>query len=86
MRGRVWGWRYGVGLEDRDEDVRNIVAALKTLGTEPSVLLTSDMGMEQHHPILSIMGGHIGCIEKENVCDSYKIAILYPSHELQFYP
>ena len=41
-----------MGPKDRE----NTLVTIKTLGTEPSSHLASALGVEHHHPILSIMG------------------------------
>ena len=54
--------RIRVVVEDRTEDGNNSVVTIKKLGTEPSDTLDSGMGMEHFHPILSMLGGHVGKI------------------------
>ena len=40
---------------------------LQKLGTDPSAPLASILGMEYHHPILRMLGGHGVRIERENM-------------------
>ena len=46
-------------------DVLGRTKLLKTLGKEPSDTLASSLGMEHHHPILSMMSSNGRRIERE---------------------
>ena len=63
--GRGGGRWIGVGREDGSEYSGNNVATIKTLGTYNSASLDYYLGMEHHHPILSIMGVHGGSIDRD---------------------
>ena len=43
-----------------DDTVTNLI-----LGTEPNYPLAYDPGLELHHPIMSMIGGHGGRLERE---------------------
>ena len=58
---RQEGYRYGDGQIIRWQD---IVANL-ILGTEPNDLFAYAPRLELHHPIMSMLGGHRGRVERE---------------------
>ena len=56
------GYGYGDGLTRWEDTVANGI-----LGTEPNDTLAYDPGLELHHPIMSMIGGHRGRLDRERV-------------------
>ena len=72
------GWEGVGGLEGIAELYGNKMVGrcmggyyrkLKPADTEPSYTLASDLGLKEHHPILSMLGGHICRTEREREID-----------------
>ena len=53
-----------------DTQLKRVCIVKITTVTEPGFLLTSDMGQEIHHPIMSMIWGYGGCLERDRERES----------------